>query len=628
MTVQPDRAALGQDARAFPIVVVGHVDHGKSTLVGRLLHDTDSLPPEKVAQLREVSARRGLDIEWSFLLDALQLERDQGITVDTTQIWFSSARRRYVIIDAPGHKEFLKNMVTGAAQAHAAVLVVDAAQGLAEQTRRHAYLLKLLGLTQVVVAVNKIDLIGHDQGRFAGVAADVRGYLDSLGLYAAAVIPVSARHGDNIVAVGQATPWHAGPTLLGALDALEPPPAPYEQDLRLPVQDVYRQGDERVIVGRIESGSFQVGDRITLSPTRQTARIKSIESWPNEAPKSGARAGQSVALTLDEELFVERGMIVAGHDAAPRSARVLGVRLFWLDRSALQVGDRLRLRLGTAETEAAVTAIDEVLDVETLGTAAGTAIGQNDVARVTLTLAKPLALDRYAALAGTGRGVLVRDWRLAGGFVVESLATSADLTRVDAPVTPAERAQRNGHRGGVVWMTGLSGAGKSTIATALIRRLTDRGAQAALVDGDTLRLGLNRDLGFSDEARAENIRRAAEVARLFAETGLIAVVSLIAPRAADRAAARDIVGEGFREVFVKASLQTCERRDPKGLYARARKGEIGNFTGVSAPYEAPEAADLVLDTDRLTLGEAVEQLVEAVDDAYYATERVSFAEGI
>ncbi|WP_149539462.1 adenylyl-sulfate kinase [Siccirubricoccus phaeus] len=602
------------ERRAFPIVVVGHVDHGKSTLVGRLLHDTGSLPEGRLAQLRAVSEQRGLDLEFSFLLDSLQVERDQGITVDAAQIWFRSAMRRYVIIDAPGHAEFLRNMLTGAAAAEAAVLVVDAAAGLSEQTRRHSTLLGLLGLRQVVVAVNKIDLIGHDRQRFAEVAQAVRDYLGGIGLHPAAIVPLSARQGDNVVARGEATPWYRGPTLLEALDALQPRRPPEDGKLRLPVQDVYRLGDRRILVGRIESGRIALGDAVRFLPGGQSARIAGIEAGSSVA---AAAAGQSVALSFDREVFVERGAMLAGAEDAPAESQVLTVRLVWLDRQPLLAGDRLVLRHGTAEAKVTVEAIEAVIDVETLAAAPALALPQNAVGRARLLAAKPLAIDSVAECPRTGRGVLVRDHRIAGGFVVEALPEEARaLTPVDAPVTPEERARRNGHRGGVLWLTGLSGAGKSTLAMRALRLLTDRGAQAYVLDGDNIRQGLNRDLGFSEADRSENVRRTAEVARLLADAGMIVLVALISPLAAQRAAARALLGERFQEVHVAAPLEICEARDPKGLYRRAREDRLRDFTGISAAYEPPEAPELRLDTGMLTPEAATTALVAHAEAAF------------
>lgn len=615
-TVEDQRASL-QQGRAFPIVIVGHVDHGKSTLVGRLLHDTDSLPDGKLEQIKAVSEKRGLEFEWSFLLDALQVERDQGITVDTTQIWFTTQQRRYVIIDAPGHKEFLKNMVTGAAQADAAILVVDAAQGLAEQTRRHAYLLHLLGIRQVAVAVNKIDLIGNDAAKFKAVAESVRNYLVGIGIEPQAIVPLSARQGDNIASRSLRTSWYQGPTLIGALDAFRPRALPVEQPLRLPVQDLYRYGDRRIVVGRIESGRLKAGDRIRFAPLGREATVATLENWsgpdaPRPAPLE-AVAGDSVAFTLNEDVFVERGALGSSPDHRPMDANRFTVRLFWLDKHPLRKGDRLTLKVGTAEREAEVESIVESLDVETLDAAAAQQIDRNGVARVVLRVRPPLALDLYETLPRTGRGVLIRGPQIVAGLVIETAATrvSTDITAVDSSVTVQERIDMNGHRGGVVWMTGLSGAGKSTIAMATQRLLFSRGCHVAVLDGDNLRQGLNRDLGFSDADRLENLRRLAEVARLMAMNGSLVLISAISPLQKYRDMARGIVGEDFREIYVKADLAACEARDPKGLYRKARAGEIGNFTGISAPYEAPQNPDLVLDTAK-PLALAVNTLTEYI----------------
>ncbi|MEK9970675.1 MAG: adenylyl-sulfate kinase [Ferrovibrio sp.] len=622
MLLNPDeqRASL-QQGRAFPIVIVGHVDHGKSTLVGRLLHDTDSLPTGKLEQLKAVSAKRGLEFEWSFLLDALQVERDQGITVDTTQIWFTTQQRRYVIIDAPGHKEFLKNMVTGAAQADAAILVVDAAQGLAEQTRRHAYLLHLLGIRQVAVAVNKIDLIGNDPMKFRAVAESVRNYLVSIGIEPQAIVPLSARMGDNIASRSAAMPWYQGPTLIGALDAFSPRAMPVDQPLRLPVQDMYRYGDRRIVVGRIESGRLKVGDRIRFAPLGREATVATIETWngpdrQRPAPTE-AKAGESVAFTLDEDVFVERGALGSAPDNRPVDANRFTVRLFWLDKQPLRKGDRLTLKIGTAERDADVESIVETLDVETLDADSAHQIERNGVARVVLRVRPPLALDLYDTLPRTGRGVLIRGPQIVAGLVVETAATrvSTDITAVDSSVTVQERIDMNGHRGGVIWMTGLSGAGKSTIAMSAQRLLFSRGRHVAVLDGDNLRHGLNRDLGFTEADRLENLRRMAEVAKLMAANGSLVLVSAISPLQTFRDMARQIIGEDFREIYVKADVALCEARDPKGLYRKARSGEISNFTGISAPYEVPQNPDFELDTSR-PLALTVTTLVEYVEGIY------------
>ena len=597
-------------ARAMPIVIVGHVDHGKSTLVGRILHDTDSLPEDKMAQIRAISAKRGLDIEWSFILDALQIERDQGITVDTTQVWFKTKQRRYVIIDAPGHKEFLRNMLSGAALADAAILVIDASLGVSEQTRRHAYLLELLGLKQVIVAVNKMDLIGYDQLRFQAVSDEIRTYLAGLDIVAAAIVPISAKLGDNIINASSQMTWYQGVKLIEALDQAQPRPNLANQPLRLPVQDVYRIDEKRYIVGRIESGSVRVGDALRFAPHGAIAHVASLEHWNREGTKSSAACGESVALTLDDEIFVERGHVASLSDTSPDETQVISARVIWLDREPLVAGRRLTMRLNSARYDVIVEAIERVIDIQGLGSSDGDRAEQNGVAIVRLRSRVRMAVDTFQINARTGRGVLVDGFKVLGGFTVEqSRAVQANIVSVRPTVDQFERAEANGHRGGVLLMTGLSGAGKSTLAMALLRRMFARGRQVYVLDGDNLRGGLNSDLGFSPDDRSENIRRTAEVAKLFADAGFIVVVSLISPTIKDRQAARHIVGDSFREIHVHADLATCRARDPKKLYARAAAGEIAQFTGVSAPYETPQAADLTLDTGAV----GVEQGVDVLD---------------
>jgi bifunctional enzyme CysN/CysC len=592
------RSAGEAGQRALPIVVVGHVDHGKSTLVGRLLHDTDSLPEGKLAQLRAVSDKRGGELEWSFVLDALQLERDQGITVDTTQIWFATKTRRYVIIDAPGHKEFLRNMVTGASRAEAALLVVDAKQGLSEQSRRHAYLVRLLGIEQVAVAVNKMDLVGNEEARFRALAAEIRGYLAGLDLVATAIVPVSARHGDNVAAPSAAMPWYRGPSIVEALDAFAPRALPVDQPLRLPVQDVYRHGDKRALVGRIESGRLRIGDLVRVNPTGRTVRVAGIEDW-NRAPRREARAGESVAITLEDEVYAERGHVLSLADNAPLAATTIAARVFWLDEEPLAAGRRLQVRIGTREIDATVVGLEDTVNVEDLAVSAATSLERGGVATALLHGVVPFSFDRFQDNPSTGRGVLLANGRVAGGFIVDravQLAQQRNLTAVALSVTRAERESGHGHKGGVIWLTGLSGAGKSTIANATLRRLFDAGWQAQFIDADNMRAGLSNDLGFGRADRTENIRRVAHVAKLLAEAGTVAIVALITPLKSHREVARAVCGEDFHEIYVRADLETCRARDPKGLYRLAEAKKIGAFTGLAAPYEPPTAPDLVLDT--------------------------------
>jgi len=612
-------AAAPATASPFSIVVVGHVDHGKSTLVGRLLHETGALPEGKVETLREVCDRRGMPFEWAFVMDALQAERDQGITIDTARIRFRTQARPYVIIDAPGHKEFLKNMITGAASAEAALLVIDAVEGVREQSRRHGYLLHLLGLRQVAVVVNKMDLAGFDRDRFAEVRAEIVEYLGSIGLTPTHVIPVSARSGANVATLSAETPWYEGPTVLGALDEFVPAPPATDRPLRLPVQDVYKFDHRRLIVGRIESGRLAVGDTLLFSPSGKSARIASLEHWGAGTHGDEAEAGRSVALTLDEQIFVERGQIASRVESPPHLSHRLAARLFWLGHKPLTVGARYRLKLATAEHQVEISAIRRVIDVVDLGHQEATdSVGRNAVAEIELRSRAPIAHESFIDNPRLGRFVLVQDHDIVGGGVIA--ATEQDQSRVGdgsgvVTVDIHSRALSNGHRGGVVWLTGLSGAGKSTIAAEVERRLFLRGWQAKVLDGDALRLGLNADLGFSPEDRAENIRRAGEVAHLLADAGIIVLGAFISPYRADRDRVRSINPEVFHEIHIATPLEECERRDPKGLYVKARAGAIPQFTGLSAPYEPPEAPDLVLQTHGRTIEDSVSDLLRYLDQA-------------
>jgi bifunctional enzyme CysN/CysC len=617
-------------ARPLRIVVVGHVDHGKSTLVGRLLHDTGALPEGKMRQVEANCKSRGMPFEWAFVTDALQIERDQGITVDVSHIPFKSAKRPYVLIDAPGHREFVKNMVTGAAAADAAVLVIDVAEGVREQSRRHGLLLQLLGIEQVAIVLNKMDLIGDDRIRFENVRAEYEQYLASIGVRPAAMIPVAAREGANIVSRAAATPWYQGPTLLAALDAFAPKARAVDRPLRLPVQDIYKFDSRRIVAGRIESGRIKTGDTIVFSPSNKTTRVRSIEQWsavPGFVPPAAAEAGQSVGITTEDEIVVERGDVISHASEMPFETDVFRARLFWLGREPLEAGRRMTLRMGTQAAPASVQEIGRIVGSGDLAERKGARIETFDVAEIVLRVSRIVALDGYSANAATGRFVLSDGADVLGGGVVElggypdqraaTTRKGENLVRVEHRVTVAQRARRNGHKGGVVWLTGLSGAGKSTIAVALEQVLFARGIQAYVLDGDNVRSGLNANLGFGPDDRAENIRRVGEAAALFAEAGFVVVTAFISPYRSDRARARAAAlrvedAAGFHEVFVKAALETCEKRDPKGLYRKARAGQIAEFTGVSAPYEAPDAPQLVLDTDRLTADRAVELLADYV----------------
>ncbi|MCP1201275.1 adenylyl-sulfate kinase [Acetobacter oryzoeni] len=612
-----EKVYSSQDA-ATPIVIVGHVDHGKSTLIGRLLHDTDSLQDGKVAQIIESSKKRGLKIEWSFLLDSLQIERDQGVTVDSTRIPFRLGQREFVIVDAPGHRQFLRNMITGAADAEAAVLVVDAQEGAREQTRRHAMLLHLIGIRHVIVLLNKVDLLDFDQAKVEAVEKSVTELLNKLGLEAALFVPASARDGDNIASRSERSPWYKGPTLTEALASVPSPASRSELALRLPVQDVYRFDNTRYVAGRVERGRVRVGDTVIIGTQKTPARIASIESWYT-APHVSASAGQSIAVTLEPDVIPDRGDLLHHADAAPMEASRVRVRLFWLRQEPLRMGEHFRLRLATAEHAVTVTAIDKVVDLDDLTEHPGTEVPPEGFAEIVLSAAENIQFDPFTPGTTDGRGVLVdRQQRIVGGAPIIGPASIADGEKVIHPsastVTVQDRERAKGHKGSVFWLTGLSGSGKSTLARAAETRLFADGVDVTVLDGDTLRAGLCKDLGFSEADRTENVRRAAEVARLLRDAGQVVIVALISPLRSDRDLARQIIGDGFEEVFVDADLGTCEQRDPKGLYAAARAGKISGFTGIDAPYEAPAAPALRLVTGKDSVEAATKTLVTFVED--------------
>jgi len=610
--IQPLRAA------PTPIVIVGHVDHGKSTLIGRLLHDTDSLPEGRAAQIIESSRKRGLQVEWSFLLDSLQIERDQGVTVDSTRIPFHLGERQFVIVDAPGHRQFLRNMITGAADAEAAVLVIDATEGAQDQTRRHAMLLKLIGIRHVIVLMNKVDLLNYDPAKIAACEEATGDLLAQLGLSAALFVPASAREGDNIASRSAKMPWYAGPTLTEALDAVPSPSSRADLPFRMPVQDVYRFEDKRYVAGRIERGRIKVGDALVIGTHGTVATVAEIASW-HTAPQISAVAGQSVALVLEPDVIPDRGDLLHLPTAAPVRASRIRTRLFWLRQEPLRVGESFRLRLSTAEHQVTVVSIDSVVKLDDLTHQPATEVPPEGFAEITLAAAENILFDAFQPGTTDGRGVLVdRHQRIVGGApLIGPADIDVGTTAIHpsaSPVSVQERARMRGHHGAVFWLTGLSGSGKTTVARGAEKILFGEGIDAVVLDGDTLRAGLCSDLGFSDADRRENIRRAASVARIMADAGQVVLVALISPYAADRVMAREIVQDDFHEVFVDTDQAVCEARDPKGLYAAARAGRITGFTGVDAPYEAPTAPDLHLTTAGNTPDDTARRLARQINN--------------
>ncbi len=528
-----EQKAIEAPKEHLNIVIVGHVDHGKSTLLGRLYADTGSLPEGKLEKVQAICRQQGKEFEYAFLFDAFLEEQEQGITIDTARTFFSWQDRQYIIIDAPGHKEFLKNMICGAARAEAALLVIDALEGVREQSKKHGYLLSMLGVKQVAVVVNKMDLVGYRQDLFEAIEKEYREFLTQLKVIPERVVPVSAKSGDNIVTRSPRLDWYRGPTVLETLAQFSKETARTDKPLRFPVQDVYKFDARRIITGRLTSGRLKVGDRLVFSPSNKTANVKSLEGFNVEPPATEAQAGESIGITLDEQIFIERGELASHHQDLPLVSTAFRVNLFWLGRRPLECGKKYQLRLSTKEVDCEVAAIHRIVNAADLGDRQSQAVvGRNEVAELTLRTKTPLAFDLYSSFENTGRFVLVDEYDISGGGIVMELvhdeqeflrdeARRRDFAWVKGEVGAEQRAQHYGHRAAVVLFTGAAHTGKSFLARNLEALLVAEGRHAYLLEGENLRRGLDADLTESDAM--EIIRRYGEVARLLIDTGLIVV---------------------------------------------------------------------------------------------------------
>jgi len=605
------------------ICTLGSVDDGKSTLIGRLLHDTDSLPDDQIAAVRAASARNGsgLAFDYSLVTDGLKAEREQGITIDVAYRYFSTPKRAFIVADVPGHEQYTRNMATGASTAHLALLLVDATKGVLPQTRRHAFIASLLGIPRLVVAVNKMDLVDYAEPVFDRIAAEFREFAARLGPLDLRLVPVASRDGLNLVTRDTtAMSWYGGESLLEILESVYVGGDRNLVDLRLPVQYVTRGPDgERALAGPVVSGVVREGDELLILPSRTRARVKSLT-----ASTGGAEAFPPLAatLTFDRDVDAGRGDLLVHPGNVPAGRTSVDAMVVWFDEAPLAVGRRYLLKHTTRTVSAIAARLAYVVDVNTLSRSGGTTLGQHEIGRLTLTASQPLFVDPYARIKATGSFILIdpaSQATVAAGMVVDRGTPARPIAEPAARVVVAEaaaipeadRARRMGQRSVTVWLTGLSGSGKSTIARELERTLHAQGRHAFVLDGDTLRTGLNQDLGFSREDRAENVRRTAELARVLNDAGLIAIVALISPFRDERERARQIVGaERFVEVYVDTPLEVCETRDVKGLYARARAGEIPEFTGISSPYEAPTDPALRLSAGDASASAAAQRLLE------------------
>lgn len=567
-------STLELSSRLLRLVIVGHVDHGKSTLVGRLLSDTGTLPEGKLDFIRDICKQQGKEFEYAFLLDALEEEQEQGITIDTSQIFFSTAQRKYVIIDAPGHKEFLKNMVTGAADAEAALLMIDANEGVQEQSRRHGYILKLLGLTQVAVVINKMDLKNYDEKVYNNIRTEYTAFLDSLGIEAREFIPVSAKLGVNIAALKDEMPWYTGPTVLDMVDQFEKKPPPDHLPFRFPVQDVYKFDERRIIAGRVESGKLKTGDRVIFSPSNKQAVVKSIEAWSVPEQPNIATSSESIGFTLDEQIFVERGDVCTLMDQLPIVSTTFDANVFWMGQRNLEKGRKFTIKLNTQEVECEVVEFKKAIDASTLETLANQDyIAKNDVAELTLKTRTPVAFDLFGSVATTGRFVLVDGYDVCGGGIITTYtpATKSDKLRdevrtrdfnwIKSDITPDERAYRNGHRAALILVTGDPGTGKGPLARILEHSLFQSNFQSYLLDRRNVNLGVGADLDDpKNSAEGESARRLGEVAKLFLDAGHVVISTSNAFHQEDQADLR-LLANPYQVVEIQVGSQSSGEPD-------------------------------------------------------------------
>ena len=602
------------------LIACGSVDDGKSTLIGRLLHEAGRVPDDEKAALARASAThgtRGGDIDYALLLDGLDAEREQGITIDVAWRHLQTAKRRFLIADCPGHVQYTRNMATGASVADLAIVLVDATRGLLPQTFRHAAILSLFGVRHVLLAVNKMDRVGYDRAVFDAIATRFRDHAAKLGVPDVVAIPVAAAVGDNITMRSPAIDWYRGPSVLEHLETVVVAPPDAGQPLRLPLQSVLRDAaGGRWLAGTLAAGTVRVGDAVRVEPAGTPSRVAALTV--SGAPAEAARVGQAVALQLADDVDAGRGHVLAAADAPLAGSDQVVADVLWFDEAPLLPGRRYQVKLGARTVGTRISELKFRHDPESLQPLAAKRLEFNEIGEIVLSLDATVAYAPYAENTALGGFVLVDPITRAtvgAGMIRHGLRRADNLHWQALDVDRKARAALKGQRPRCVWFTGLSGAGKSTIANLVERGLLARGLHTYLLDGDNVRHGLNRDLGFTDEDRVENLRRVAEVAKLMTDAGLVVLVSFISPFRAERAAARALFDAGdFIEVFVDTPLAEAEWRDVKGLYAKARSGRLPNFTGIDSPYEPPEHAELVLDTTQAPADALAEQVIAALLD--------------
>ncbi len=610
--------AAGCDKALLRFLTCGSVDDGKSTLIGRLLYDTQTILADQMATLERESRRFGAtgeEIDLALLLDGLEDERQQGITIDVAYRFFATPRRSFIVADSPGHEQYTRNMATGASTADLALLLVDARKGVVVQTRRHALICSLLGIRHVVLAVNKLDLVNFDRGAFEAIIDTFRSYITDFGFTSLQAIPISARYGDNVAEPSPRMAWYDGPPLLEYLETVNIGDRTERTGLRFPVQWVSRpHGDFRGVSGTVASGTVAPGDPIVVTGSGVTTRIKEIVTFGGAIDR--AETGDAVTLTFADEIDVTRGDLLTNPKSRAEFADQLAAHLIWMKEEQLVPGRSYWLKICTRTVLAKVTALKHRIDADSGALVGARTLALNEIGFCNLSTTQPIAFDPYTENRDTGGFILIdrlTNETAAAGMIAFGLHRATNVHRQVGAVSAENRAAIKGQHAAIVWLTGLPGAGKSTVANCLDQLLLASGAHSMLLDGDNVRHGLNRDLGFTDTDRVENIRRLGEVAKLMADAGLIVITAFISPFRADRQMAREIVApHPFIEVFIDTPLEECIRRDPKGLYAKAMAGRIPNFTGVDSPYEAPEDPELVLPTVGQTADRLANALIEAL----------------
>ncbi len=612
------RAYLEQQEKKslLRFLTCGSVDDGKSTLIGRLLYDSMLIFDDHLAALAKDSKKHGTtgeDIDLALLVDGLEAERQQGITIDVAYRFFATDKRKFIVADTPGHEQYTRNMATGASNSELAVILIDARKGVLTQTRRHAYIVSLLGIKHVVLAVNKIDLVEFSQNVFDKIVADFKKFAAKLSFEELVPIPMSARYGDNVISNSEKTPWYKGPSLISHLETVDVEADLASQPFRMPVQWVNRPNlDFRGFTGTIVGGTVKPGDTLAVAKSGRTSKVTRIVTYDGD--RQEAVAGEAITICLADEVDISRGDVLAGADARPQVTDQFAAHILWMAEEELLPHRQYLIKTGAQTVPAQITQLKHKVDVNTLEHAAGRTLQLNEVGYCNVSTSVPIAFDPYAENRDMGAFIIIdrfTNGTVGAGMIDFGLRRATNVHWQAMDVNAEARAAQLGQKPAVLWFTGLSGSGKSTIANLVEKRLFALGHHTYSLDGDNVRHGLNRDLGFTDADRVENIRRVAETSKLFVDAGLIVLVSFISPFRSERRLARELLKQDeFVEIFVDTPLEVCESRDPKGLYKRARAGEIKNFTGIDSPYERPENPELTLKTESTNLEELAESVVQ------------------